>query len=137
MSESLEYKLFIDICANRLRFALNLEAALWNCCLREQPNLSRLQMFMRYSFELFFAHVNTSLVISSQYVELYAKMLLLEPVRASLDALRSGFLEAVPAVLLPKLTAEDFRLLLNGSPSVDIAVLKQRTHVSGDSRSTS
>ncbi len=64
-------------------------------------------------------------------------MLLFEPVRASLDALRSGFLEAVPAVLLSKLTAEDFRLLLNGSPSVDIAVLKQRTHVSGDSRSTS
>jgi hypothetical protein len=64
-------------------------------------------------------------------------MLLLQPVRASLDALRSGFLEAVPAVLLSKFTAEDFRLLLNGSPSVDIAVLKQRTHVSGDSRSTS
>lgn len=53
-----------------------------------------------------------------RYVALYAKFLLVDSVRSALDAMREGLLEVVTPAVLDGLSAEDFRLILNGCAEV-------------------
>ncbi len=73
-----------------------------------------------------------SICFISQDAEKYTKLVLIESARPSLDALREGFLDTVPAYILGKVTAEELRLLLNGSPCISVAELKKRTRVTFD-----
>lgn len=59
------------------------------------------------------------------YVELYAQHLMVEAIRPALVAIRSGILDALPVSSLAGLTAEDFRLLLNGCHKIDVAMLER------------
>jgi E3 ubiquitin-protein ligase EDD1 len=61
------------------------------------------------------------------FVQRYARLLMIECVQDELDALKAGFLEVIPANLLTDLTAEDLRLLLNGRDHVDLQLLKAAT----------
>ena len=60
-----------------------------------------------------------------KYAELYVQHLMVESIRPALDAIRSGVLDALPAAALAGLTAEDFRLLVNGCHTIDVALLEQ------------
>eukprot|EP00045_Choanoeca_perplexa_P017341 m.249252 g.249252 ORF g.249252 m.249252 type:complete len:2302 (+) comp17511_c0_seq1:143-7048(+) len=63
----------------------------------------------------------------TDYVQRYAKLLMIDCVKDELEALKTGFLEVIPANLLSELTAEDLRLLLNGRDHVDLKLLKTAT----------
>lgn len=62
-----------------------------------------------------------------EYAALYAKYLLVDSVKPALDAMREGLLEVVSPESLEGLTAEDFRLVLNGCSEVDVALLQRLT----------
>ena len=62
-----------------------------------------------------------------RYVELYSQMLMVGPSAPALVAMRDGLREVLRPSLLADLTAEDFRLLLNGTTAVDLALLRRVT----------
>ena len=62
-----------------------------------------------------------------KYVELYAQQIMVEAIRPALVAMRAGLLDVVPHKTLSGLTAEDFRLLLNGCHAVDVELLERCT----------
>lgn len=68
-----------------------------------------------------------------QYVELCAQHVMVECVRDGLTQMKKGLHDAIPASSLAGLTAEDLRLLLNGCPTVDLAVLKACTTFTDES----
>jgi hypothetical protein len=70
------------------------------------------------------------------FVEAAATAIMVTSVARALDAMRAGFEDvfAVPECALPSIiTAEDFQIVLNGSPDIDVEVLKSHTQVSGGS----
>jgi E3 ubiquitin-protein ligase EDD1 len=60
-----------------------------------------------------------------EYVELYAQTLMVGPALPALLAMRGGLREVLKAELLADLTAENLRLLLNGTTSMDIGLLRR------------
>ena len=68
-----------------------------------------------------------------EYVELSARVLMETSTLRALEELRAGFEEVFDAGTFDLFTAEDFAVLLNGSPTVDVAVLKAHTRVHGGS----
>eukprot|EP00729_Bicosta_minor_P005696 gene5696-6683_t len=68
-----------------------------------------------------------------EYVELSARALMELSTLRALEELRAGFEEVFDAGTFDLFTAEDFTVLLNGSPTVDVAVLKAHTRVHGGS----
>ncbi|EGD79041.1 ubiquitin protein ligase E3 component n-recognin 5 [Salpingoeca rosetta] len=62
-----------------------------------------------------------------EYVELYARFVLVGCVEKELQAMRSGLLSVIPPGVLDQMSAEDAVLLLNGCSEVDISLLKTRT----------
>jgi E3 ubiquitin-protein ligase EDD1 len=60
-----------------------------------------------------------------KYAELYAQHLMVEAIRPALVAIRAGILDVLPRSALNGLTAEDFRLLLNGCQEVDVEMLQR------------
>lgn len=62
-----------------------------------------------------------------KYVELYGQHLMVEVIRPALVAMRAGILDALPSKALEGLTAEDFRLLLNGCHAIDVDLLERCT----------
>ena len=61
------------------------------------------------------------------YVRLYAKQKLIGSVKPALQALCDGVSDVIPRSSLSNLTAEDLRLLLNGSGDISVDILKQMT----------
>ena len=53
--------------------------------------------------------------------------LMVEVIRPALVAMRAGILDALPSKALEGLTAEDFRLLLNGCHAIDVDLLERCT----------
>jgi len=62
-----------------------------------------------------------------EYVALYAKFLLVDSIRPALDAMRKGLLQVVSSETLGGLSAEDLRLILNGTSEVDVSMLQRLT----------
>jgi E3 ubiquitin-protein ligase EDD1 len=62
-----------------------------------------------------------------RYVELYSQHVMVGALLPALVAIRSGLLDVVPPVALAGLTAEDFRLLLNGCHTIDVGLLERCT----------
>ena len=69
----------------------------------------------------------------AEYVELSARMMLETSTLRALVELRTGFEEVFAAGTFDLFTAEDFAIYLNGSPTIDVAVLKAHTRVRGGS----
>ena len=70
----------------------------------------------------------------AEYVEKAAMTMMVTSVQRALDAMRAGFEDVFtpPLAGLPSvLTAEDFTLLLSGSPEIDTAVLRSHCSVNG------
>jgi hypothetical protein len=70
----------------------------------------------------------------AEYVEKAAMAMMVTSVERALDAMRAGFEDVFtpPLAGLPSvLTAEDFTVLLSGSPEIDTAVLRSHCSVSG------
>lgn len=61
------------------------------------------------------------------YVRLYAEQRMLGSNTKALQALRSGLLDVIPSSAFDNLTAEDFRLLLNGCGEVNVQQLMSYT----------
>eukprot|EP00041_Stephanoeca_diplocostata_P003906 m.39184 g.39184 ORF g.39184 m.39184 type:complete len:2594 (-) comp14703_c0_seq1:398-8179(-) len=62
-----------------------------------------------------------------EYVALYAKYLMVDSVKPALDAMQKGLLLVLPAAAFDGLSAEDLRLILNGTSDVDVGLLRKVT----------
>lgn len=71
------------------------------------------------------------------YVKRYAEFRLVTHVEMSLQEMKSGIFDVLPANALEGLTAEDFRLLLNGVADINIHTLASYTTISDESKETS
>lgn len=66
------------------------------------------------------------------YVKKYAEYRMITNSRRALQAIRRGLLDVVPAIHLEGLTAEDFRLLLNGAGDINVQQLLSYTFFSDE-----
>jgi len=66
------------------------------------------------------------------YVKRYAEYRMIGNARRALQAMRRGLLDVIPAFHLDGLTAEDFRLLLNGAGEINIRQLMNYTFFSDE-----
>mmetsp|Transcript_33264 Transcript_33264/g.87137 ORF Transcript_33264/g.87137 Transcript_33264/m.87137 type:complete len:729 (+) Transcript_33264:3305-5491(+) len=67
-----------------------------------------------------------------EFVELSARTLMIDSVQRPLNALRAGLEDVFPVPsILDILTAEDFAVILNGSPEIETALLRNQTECSG------
>jgi hypothetical protein len=77
-------------------------------------------------------HIPVSPQNVERFVELSATSLMIDSVRKPLDALRAGLEDVFPVPsILDILTAEDFAVILNGSPEIETALLRNHTDCSG------
>ena len=67
------------------------------------------------------------------YVRLYARYKMVGPARSALQALTEGVSDVIPRSRLTGLTAEDLRLILNGSGEISVELLKQITQFNNES----
>lgn len=67
------------------------------------------------------------------YVRRYAEYRMVKCQEKALEAMRTGVLDVIPASALEGLTAEDFRLLLNGVGEVNVQTLIQYTSFNDES----
>ncbi|KAK2726284.1 hypothetical protein QYM36_000668 [Artemia franciscana] len=67
------------------------------------------------------------------YVRRYAQYRMVKTQAKALDAIRSGVLDVIPGSTLDGLTAEDFRLLLNGVGDIDVQTLISFTSFNDES----
>jgi len=72
-----------------------------------------------------------------EYVKQYAEFRLVTHVESCLQELKSGIFDVLPANALEGLTAEDFRLLLNGVADINIHTLASYTTISDESKESS
>ena len=80
------------------------------------------------------ASMNVTSANMYEFVRLYSHFRLVGQVDACLSQIRAGVHDVLPASSLEALTAEDFRLLLNGVDEVSIHVLSAYTTVSDESK---
>jgi hypothetical protein len=71
-----------------------------------------------------------------EYVQQYALLRMVTWCEPVLKELKSGLNDILPESLLKDVTAEDFNLLINGSPVVDVDVLKKITSFTDESHQT-
>ena len=69
-----------------------------------------------------------------EFVKRYAEFRMVKHVELCLQELRSGIYDVLPAHALEGLTAEDFRLLLNGVADISIHTLASYTTISDESK---
>ena len=72
-----------------------------------------------------------------EFVKLYAEFRMVKNIKLSLDQLKAGVYDVLPASSLDGLHAEDFRLLLNGVADISIHTLASYTTISDESKETS
>jgi len=72
-----------------------------------------------------------------EYVKRYAEFRMVSHVELCLQELKSGVFDVLPATSLDGLTAEDFRLLLNGVADINIHTLASYTTISDESKESS
>jgi len=72
-----------------------------------------------------------------EYVKRYAEFRMVSHVELCLQELKSGVFDVLPANALDGLTAEDFRLLLNGVADINIHTLASYTTISDESKESS
>ena len=72
-----------------------------------------------------------------EFVKRYAEFRMVKHAESCLQELRAGLLDVLPASALVGLTAEDFRLLLNGVADINIHILASYTTISDESKESS
>ena len=80
------------------------------------------------------SHVPVTCATMYEYVKRYARFRMCERVDKSLEQLRAGVCDVVPASAFEGLSAEDFRLLLNGVRDVNVKTLAAYTSVTDESK---
>jgi len=69
-----------------------------------------------------------------EFVRRYAEFRMVRHVESALQELKSGIYDVLPANAFDGLTAEDFRLLLNGVADINIHTLASYTTISDESK---
>lgn len=79
-------------------------------------------------------HIPVTCVNMYEFVKRYAEYRMVKRVEPCLQQLRQGVIDVLPASALDNITAEEFRLLLNGVADVNIHTLASYTTISDESK---
>lgn len=68
-----------------------------------------------------------------QFIKRYSEFRMIDLVEQSLQHLRLGVFDVLPSTALDYLSAEDFRLLLNGTSNINVTTLMNYTNFNDES----
>jgi E3 ubiquitin-protein ligase EDD1 len=83
------------------------------------------------------SNINVNFFNMYEFVKRYGQFRMVKHVEKSLENIRLGFYDVLPASALEGLTAEDLRLLLNGIDEINVHTLASYTTISDESKETS